>query len=68
LRLPVARAINPVTGGNWEGIGVQPDVQTPAIDALGVALHAALETISNDQALPHATRAEAGLHLEQSRT
>jgi hypothetical protein len=48
LRLPVARAINPVTGGNWEGIGVQPDVQAPAIDALGVALHAAPETISID--------------------
>jgi hypothetical protein len=23
LRLPVARALNPVTGGNWEGIGVE---------------------------------------------
>ena len=26
LRLPVARTVNPVTGGNWEGVGVQPDV------------------------------------------
>jgi C-terminal processing protease CtpA/Prc len=43
LRLPVARAVNPITGGNWEGSGVQPDVQVPAADALEVALRAALE-------------------------
>jgi hypothetical protein len=39
----VARAVNPITGGNWEGSGVQPDVQVPAADALEVALRAALE-------------------------
>jgi C-terminal processing protease CtpA/Prc len=43
LRLPVARAVNPITGGNWEGSGVQPDVHVPAADALEVALSAALE-------------------------
>ena len=68
LRLPVARACNPVTGGNWEGIGVQPDVQAPATDAFDVALHAALETIADNHAVPRASRAEAALHLEQSRT
>jgi C-terminal processing protease CtpA/Prc len=44
LRLPVARGINPVTGGNWEGTGVQPDIRVPAEEALDVALQAALET------------------------
>jgi C-terminal processing protease CtpA/Prc len=43
LRLPVARSINPVTGGNWEGVGVQPDISVPAPDALDVARKAALE-------------------------
>jgi len=34
--IPDARAINPVTGGNWEGCGVQPDVICPADQALEV--------------------------------
>jgi C-terminal processing protease CtpA/Prc len=40
LRLPVARSLNPVTGGNWEAIGVQPDIEAPAAQALDVALEA----------------------------
>jgi C-terminal processing protease CtpA/Prc len=63
LRLPIARAVNPITGGNWEGVGVQPDVQVPAADALDVALRAALETIANDEALPEASRAATGSYL-----
>jgi len=35
LTLPVVRAVNPVSGTNWEGVGVQPDV--PADDALATA-------------------------------
>jgi C-terminal processing protease CtpA/Prc len=67
LRLPVARGVNPVTGGNWEGIGVQPDVRVPAEQALDVALHAALEAIAEDETVPQASRAEAGRHLEPAR-
>jgi len=36
--IPVARAINPVSGTNWEGTGVLPDVPCPAPDALDRAL------------------------------
>jgi C-terminal processing protease CtpA/Prc len=43
LRLPTSRAINPVTGTNWEGTGVQPDVATDA--ALDTAHAAALRAI-----------------------
>jgi tetratricopeptide (TPR) repeat protein len=32
--IPTGRAINPVTGINWEGTGVQPDVRVPADEAL----------------------------------
>jgi hypothetical protein len=37
LRIPFARAVSPVTGGNWEGVGVQPDLKVPADEALAVA-------------------------------
>jgi C-terminal processing protease CtpA/Prc len=40
LRLPVARAVNPITGSNWESVGVQPDIPAQASDALEVALSA----------------------------
>jgi C-terminal processing protease CtpA/Prc len=33
LTVPIARAVNPVTGTNWEGVGVTPDVRVPAADA-----------------------------------
>ncbi|MFI5937627.1 S41 family peptidase [Actinoplanes sp. NPDC051494] len=37
VTVPVARAISPVTGTNWEGTGVVPDVAVPAADALSWA-------------------------------
>jgi hypothetical protein len=36
--LPGGRAKNPITGTNWEGTGVKPDIATPPADALKVAL------------------------------
>ncbi|MFJ2750488.1 S41 family peptidase [Streptomyces sp. NPDC087297] len=40
VTVPVARSINTVTGGNWEGTGVLPDVRVPAEQALETALKA----------------------------
>ncbi|HEX5741166.1 MAG TPA: S41 family peptidase [Pilimelia sp.] len=37
LHLPYARSVNPVTGTNWEGTGVRPDVAVPAADAEATA-------------------------------
>lgn len=37
IGVPGARAINPVTHTNWEGVGVEPDVKVPAADALATA-------------------------------
>ncbi len=65
LRLPVARAVNPVTGSNWEAVGVQPDLLIPAVDALRVAHRAALETVADNPAVPEASRAEARRLLEE---
>ena len=38
IYIPTARAINPVTNGNWEGTGVIPDVVVSADFALDTAL------------------------------
>jgi hypothetical protein len=37
IRVPFARAINPITKTNWEGTGVTPDVRVPASQAMDTA-------------------------------
>ncbi|MDL9980984.1 S41 family peptidase [Microbacterium sp. ASV49] len=39
LHVPTARSVNAVTGANWEGVGVVPDIACAAVDALDVALN-----------------------------
>jgi C-terminal processing protease CtpA/Prc len=36
--VPYARAENPITGTNWEGVGVVPDIVVSSADPLKVAL------------------------------
>lgn len=36
--IPNGRAINPITGTNWEGTGVKPEIETQASEALDRAL------------------------------
>jgi hypothetical protein len=43
--IPVARSVSPVTGANWEGTGVTPDIEVPAGEALTVAYRRALEHV-----------------------
>lgn len=43
--IPFGRAVNPITGTNWEGTGIEPDIAVPAADALLVAQEKALEAI-----------------------
>lgn len=43
--VPVGRAINPVTGANWEGTGVKPDIETTEAQALKTAHLAALRKL-----------------------
>ena len=43
MALPFGRAINPISGTNWEGTGVEPDVKVPAPDALTTALKLIVE-------------------------
>ncbi|QYJ08098.1 S41 family peptidase [Qipengyuania flava] len=49
LDLPEGRSINPITGGNWQGTGVQPDVMVPAEDALETALSLARKAITAEE-------------------
>ncbi|HYW68069.1 MAG TPA: S41 family peptidase, partial [bacterium] len=37
VRVSFGRAINPISGTNWEGVGVQPDIEVPADQALDTA-------------------------------
>ena len=43
--IPVGRAINPITNGNWEGSGVVPDIPMAQEQALKVAYRMALTSI-----------------------
>ena len=45
LFVPTGRGINPITGTNWEGVGVKPDVEAPAQQALKVAYLDALNKL-----------------------
>jgi C-terminal processing protease CtpA/Prc len=61
ITIPLARSINPVTGTNWEGVGVRPDVQTTAEEAFDVAYRKALEhvvsTVTNQRVVDEANEA-----------
>lgn len=40
--IPVAQAVNPTSGGNWEGSGVHPHIETTAEEAFVTAYRLAL--------------------------
>ena len=48
--LPMGRAINPITGTNWEGTGVEPDVEVRSENALNKAHLLAIQTLAEKSA------------------
>ena len=46
IGVPFARAINPVSKTNWEGVGVEPDVKVSAADALSTAQKLAADKLA----------------------
>src|SRR6516165_6524097 len=45
IGIPFARSVNPITGTNWEGTGVVPDVAVPEAEAHDVAYAKALRHV-----------------------
>ena len=45
ILVPVGRAVNPVTGTNWEGTGIKPDIEATEAQALKTAHLAALRRL-----------------------
>ena len=50
--LPTGRAINPVTGTNWEGVGIAPDHQVDPAEALPAAHILAVRALQQSAADP----------------
>jgi hypothetical protein len=66
IGIPFARSINPVTGTNWQGTGVVPDIAVPEAEAYDVAYARALRhVLTQDDVFPpiqdEAREALAGL-------
>jgi C-terminal processing protease CtpA/Prc len=55
--IPIGNPTHPITKGNWEGVGVTPDVPVPSEQALKtahkMALEAIIETIGCSPSEPH---------------
>lgn len=67
VSIPYARSVSPVTGENWEGKGVAPDIAVPADQALTAAYQAALKTLAAD-ASDEGRRQELRTLLEKGAT
>jgi hypothetical protein len=65
IAVPFARSINPVTGTNWEGTGVVPDIAVPAAEARDVAYAKALRHVLDMEDVPPPILDEARDALEQ---
>jgi hypothetical protein len=67
--ISTGKAVNAVTGGNWEGTGVVPDVATPATTAFDVAYARALrEILAAEPGEPALTGARWALERAEARS
>jgi retinol-binding protein 3 len=67
MLLPNGYVANPVTGSNWEGVGVKPDIEVPAEQALTKAKLLAAQQLKRNAADPRqqATLEELALELSE---
>jgi Peptidase family S41/N-terminal domain of Peptidase_S41 in eukaryotic IRBP len=59
IGIPFARSINPITGTNWQGTGVIPDVAVPEAEAFDVAYGKALQHVLTLEDVPPPIEHEA---------
>jgi retinol-binding protein 3 len=52
VNMPGGQPVNPITGTNWEGVGVTPDVAVPAALALSKAHSLAIERLTAETSDP----------------
>jgi C-terminal processing protease CtpA/Prc len=52
IRIPMGKAINPITETNWEGVGISPHYEVPSADAYDKAYFLALDSLMKDQDNP----------------
>jgi hypothetical protein len=65
IAVPFARSINPITGTNWEGTGVVPDIAVPAAEARDVAYAKALRHVLDMEDVPPPIADEARDAIDQ---
>ncbi len=65
IGIPFARSVNPVTGTNWQGTGVVPDVAVPEAQAYDIAYARALEHMLGLDDVPPAIADEARATLAE---
>jgi C-terminal processing protease CtpA/Prc len=61
--IPTGRALNPVTGDNWEGKGVEPDIRADSAQALALALEQARSAATDGRKLAEEKIARAAERL-----
>ncbi len=59
IGIPFARSVNPITGTNWQGTGVIPDVAVPEAEAYDVAYGKALRHVLDMDDVPPPIEHEA---------
>jgi hypothetical protein len=64
IGIPFARSINPLTGTNWQGTGVVPDISVPEAEARDVAYAKALRHVLAMEDVPPPIEDEARSALE----
>jgi Peptidase family S41/N-terminal domain of Peptidase_S41 in eukaryotic IRBP len=64
IAVPFARSVNPVTGTNWQGTGVVPDVAVPEAEARDVAYARALRHVLALEDVPPHIEDEARAALD----
>ncbi len=52
LKIPFGKAVNPITKSNWEGVGVQPDIEIESKQAMEKAYLDAITKLSEEAKHP----------------